>query len=160
MWQHMGSLVYARAARKRGDRIRLMISLEMLGYYSSKPGSQLYPPLFRFFYPDRAEFIAFVSNLRSRRLMHRAVQVFRTHSDFPLEHTTSVALVRGVAASDHFSFWRQGYPAFMVTDTAYYRYPYYHTAFDTPDKLCYQPFADLTYGLCQTFNSLASGALD
>jgi Zn-dependent M28 family amino/carboxypeptidase len=65
-----------------------------------------------------------------------------------------------VAASDHFSFWRQGYPAFMVTDTAYYRYPYYHTAFDTPDKLCYQPFASLTYGLCQTFNSLASGALD
>ena len=160
MWQHMGSLVYARAARKRSDRIQLMISLEMLGYYSSKPGSQLYPPLFRFFYPDRAEFIAFVSNLRSRRLMHRAVQVFRTHSDFPLEHTTSVALVRGVAASDHFSFWRQGYPAFMVTDTAYYRYPYYHTAFDTPDKLCYQPFASLTYGLCQTFNSLASGALD
>ncbi|MCK5480776.1 MAG: M28 family peptidase, partial [Gammaproteobacteria bacterium] len=59
--RQMGSMVYARAARKRNDDIRLMISLEMLGSYSERPGSQRYPPLFRFFYPDRANYIAFVS---------------------------------------------------------------------------------------------------
>ena len=65
-WNQMGSMVYARAARKRGDDIRLMMSLEMLGYYDPRPNTQKYPPLFRFFYPDRADFIAFVSNWRSR----------------------------------------------------------------------------------------------
>ena len=157
MWKNMGSLVYARAARRRGDRIRLMASLEMLGYYNNEPGSQHYPPLFRFFFPDRADFIAFVSNLRSRRAMLQAARAFQAHSDFPLEYVTSFACIPGVAASDHFSFWRQGYPAFMVTDTAYYRYRYYHTAADTPDRICYPPFAQVTDGLYRAFAALASG---
>jgi len=154
LWKNMGSLVYARAARRRGDRIRLMVSLEMLGYYSNEPRSQHYPPLFRFFFPDQAEFIAFVSNLRSRRAMLQAVHAFRAHSNFPLEYVTTFAFIPGAAASDHFSFWRQGYPAFMVTDTAYYRYAYYHTAADTPEKLCYESFARVTDGLYQTFAAL------
>jgi Zn-dependent M28 family amino/carboxypeptidase len=155
LWKDMGSLVYARAARQRGDRIRLMVSLEMLGCYSEEPGSQHYPPLFRFFFPDRARFIAFVSNLRSRKAMLQAARAFRACSDFPLEYVTSFSFIPGVAASDHFSFWRQGYPAFMVTDTAYYRYPYYHTALDTPDRIRYEPFAQVTNGLYRTFAALA-----
>ncbi|HEC17372.1 MAG TPA: M28 family peptidase [Sedimenticola sp.] len=155
MWKEMGSLVYARMARKRGDDIRLMVSLETMAYYRSEPGSQRYPPLFRAFYPDRGDFIAFVSNLGSRRLMRRAAAAFRACSDFPLEHVATLGLIPGVAWSDHFSFWRQRYRAFMVTDTAFYRYPYYHTADDTPDKLDYPSLARVTNGLFQSFAALA-----
>ncbi|MBI3772779.1 MAG: M28 family peptidase [Gammaproteobacteria bacterium] len=155
MWKQMGSLVYAKMARRRGDNIRLMASLETIGYFRGEPRSQRYPPLFRAFYPDRGDFIAFVSNLVSRRLMHRAAAAFRAYSDFPLEQTATFALVPGVAWSDHFSFWRQRYRAFMVTDTAFYRYPYYHTADDTPEKLDYSSLTQVTSGLFQAFAALA-----
>jgi Zn-dependent M28 family amino/carboxypeptidase len=155
LWREMGSLVYARAAQARGDDIRLMVSLEMLGCYRDEPGSQHYPPLFRHFYPDRGNFIACVSNFRSRRLMHRAVSVFRAHSDFPIEQTATFFWIPGVAWSDHFSFWRRGYRAFMVTDTAFFRYPYYHTPDDTLEKIDYLRMARVAEGLFSSFAALA-----
>jgi Zn-dependent M28 family amino/carboxypeptidase len=155
-WKEMGSMVYARAARRRGDDIRLMISLEMLGYYDQRPKSQHYPPLFGFFHPDRANFIAFVSNLRSRRQMRRAAGFFRAHSDFPLEHAAALGIIPGIAWSDHLSFWRQGYRALMVTDTSFYRYPYYHSPWDVPDRLDYESLARVTEGLCATVGALAN----
>lgn len=158
--RRQGSVVYAKAARARGDTIRLMVSLETIGCYRNERGSQRYPPLFRFFYPSRANFIAFVSDFRSRALMRRAVQAFRQSSDFPLEHVATFFFIPGVAWSDHWSFWRQGYPAFMVTDTAFYRYPHYHTSQDTPEKLAYPELTRLTAGLAETFAALALGGLD
>jgi len=151
----MGSMVYARAARKRGDDIRLMMSLEMMGCYDRRPGSQRYPPLFRFFYPDRGDFIAFVSDLRSRGQLLRTVAAFRSHSDFPVEHAAAPAIVPGIGLSDHLSFWRNGYRALMITDTAFYRYPYYHTPLDTPDRLDYEAFARVTEGVCKAVITLA-----
>jgi Zn-dependent M28 family amino/carboxypeptidase len=153
--EQMGSMVYAREARKRNDDIRLMISLEMLGSYSERPRSQRYPPLFRFFYPDRANFIAFVSNLRSRRALHRFSAAFRRHSQFPSEHVATFSWIPGVAWSDHLAFWRQGYRALMVTDTAFYRYPHYHAATDLPDELDYVSMAAVTEGVAHAMASLA-----
>ncbi|MBI2312273.1 MAG: M28 family peptidase [Betaproteobacteria bacterium] len=155
-WGNMGSQIYAKAARRRGDDIRLMLSLEMLGCFSDAPGSQRYPPLFRYFYPDRGNFIAFVSNLRSRGAMRRAVAAFRAGSDFPCEHTATFSWIPGVAWSDHLSFWRQGYRAAMVTDTAFYRYPYYHSALDTPDRLDYPRLARVSEALAGMVRGLAS----
>lgn len=154
-WNKMGSLVYAKAARARGDDIRLMVSLEMLGCYLDEPGSQHYPPFFRHFYPDRGNFIACVSNFRSRRLMRRVVAAFRAHSDFPIEQTVTFFWIPGVAWSDHYSFWRQGYRAFMVTDTAFFRYPFYHTPDDTPEKVDYFRMARVAEGLYSSFAALA-----
>ena len=154
-WGEMGSRVYARAARHRQENIRLMISLEMLGYYRDEPGSQAYPPLFRYFHPDRGNFIAFVSNFRSRRVMRRAAQAFRAHSDFPLESTATFGWIPGVAWSDHLSFWRAGYRAFMCTDTAFFRNPYYHSAQDTPEKLDYPRLVALTEALAKMSRALA-----
>jgi Zn-dependent M28 family amino/carboxypeptidase len=151
----MGSMVCARNARKRGDDIRLMISLETIGYFRSEAGSQKYPPLFGWFYPNRGDFLAFVSNLRSRPMMRRAFKAFRHNSSFPSEHVATFSSVPGVSWSDHASFWRHGYPAIMVTDTALFRYPYYHTPEDTPDKLTYDPFAAVSNGLCRMFAELA-----
>jgi Zn-dependent M28 family amino/carboxypeptidase len=152
----MGSQVYARAARSRQENIRLMISLEMLGFYRDAPGSQEYPPLFRYFYPKCGNFIAFVSNFRSRRGMRRAAQAFRRHTDFPLESTATFGWIPGVAWSDHLSFWRAGYRAFMCTDTAFFRNPYYHSAQDTPDKLDYPRLATLTDALAKMCLELAN----
>jgi Zn-dependent M28 family amino/carboxypeptidase len=145
--RRMGSMIYADAARQRGDDIRLMLALETLGYYRDAPKSQGYPPLFRFFYPDTANFVAFVSNFRSRHAMRELVTAFRHSCDFPAEHVATFSWIPGVAWSDHLSFWRQGYRAVMVTDTAFYRYPYYHHAEDTADKLDYDRFAAVTQGL-------------
>ena len=155
--RQMGSMVYARAARKRGDNIRLMMSLEMLGCYRDEPGSQRYPPLFRHFYPDRGNFVALVSNLRSRRLLRRTVSLFKNLSNVPVESVATLSIVPGVSWSDHLSFWRRGYPALMVTDTAFYRYPYYHTAWDTPDKINYDTMARVTDGLFGAIGALAIG---
>jgi Zn-dependent M28 family amino/carboxypeptidase len=145
----MGSWVYAQAARRRGDDIRLMVSLEMLGCYSDAPGSQAYPPLLRWLYPDRGNFIAFVSDLQSRHALDEMVRAFRSSSDFPVEHLASPAAVPGVALSDHLSFWRAGYPALMVTDTAFYRYTHYHSASDTPDRIDYRRMARVVDGLAK-----------
>lgn len=150
-----GSVRYAKRARARRENIRLMISLETMGCYRDGAGSQDYPPLLRRFFPDRGNFIGFVSNLRSRPALKRLVTAFRAATDFPAEHLATLAIIPGVAWSDHLSFWRRGYRAVMVTDTAFYRYPYYHTAEDTPDKIDYQRLAAVTQGLTWALWTLA-----
>jgi Zn-dependent M28 family amino/carboxypeptidase len=151
----MGSEVYARVARARGDDIRLMVSLETIGYYSEAPGSQHYPPPLGLLYPDRGNFLAMVSNLKSRRALHRMVGAFRAHSDFPVEWLTAPSLLPGVGWSDQRSFWRRGYPALMVTDTAFYRYPHYHSPQDTAEQLDYEALARVTHGLAWAISMLA-----
>jgi len=153
----MGSVVYARAARARGDDIRIMLSLEMLGYYSSLPRSQRYPAGLGLCYPDRGNFIGFVSNLQSCRALLRLHRAFRAHCSFPSERLASPAMVPGVGWSDHWSFWRAGYRAVMVTDTAFYRYPHYHLPTDTPEKLDYTAMARVTAGLADAVTALANG---
>jgi Zn-dependent M28 family amino/carboxypeptidase len=161
-WPKMGSMVYAEAAKQRGDPIRFMISLETIGYYQNRPGSQSYPPLLKYFYPDTGNFIAFASNLSSKRIMRKCLQAFSSATDFPVQSIAAPAFMPGVFWSDHQSFWRHGYKALMITDTALYRYPYYHTAQDTPDKLNYAPFTEVTNGLflmlCQLANAIGAGS--
>jgi pimeloyl-ACP methyl ester carboxylesterase len=157
--ESMGSGVYARAARRRGDDVRAMFSLEMLGCYSDAPCSQSYPPLLKYFYPSRGNFIAFVSNLRSHRVLRAAVAAFRASTRFPCEHAALPSWVPGVGWSDQLSFWRAGYRAIMVTDTAFHRYAHYHRPTDTPDRLDYDRLAEVTRGLAGAFGRLASGPL-
>jgi len=154
----MGSKVYAEAARRRGDNIRVMLSLEMLGCYSDQRGSQAYPPFLRWFYPDRGNFIGFVSNLRSREALREVVAAFRAQSDFPAERLASPAFIPGVAWSDQLSFWRVGYSAVMVTDTAFYRNPHYHLGSDTPEKIRYFEMARVVEGLAKAIMALAGAA--
>lgn len=151
----MGSRVYMKMARARGDMIKAMLCLETIGYYSDAPNSQRYPPLFNLFYPDKANFIGFVSNFHSRALLKETVAAFRAASDFPIEHVATFGWVPGVDWSDHWSFWREGIPAIMITDTALYRYPYYHMTQDTPDKVNYRRLADLMEGLLAVVNAIA-----
>ena len=156
--EQMGSVQYARRARQRGENIVGMLSLETIGYYSREKGSQSFPTvLLRPFYPSRGNFIAFIGTLSSRSLLRRVLASFRLHSDFPAEGLTAPAWVTGVDWSDHWSFLREGYPAIMITDTAIFRYPWYHTAGDTPDKVNYTAMARVTAGLAAVTAELAKG---
>jgi hypothetical protein len=152
----MGSRRYAMRARERNERIAAMFSLETIGWYSDEPGSQRYPFPLSLFYPSTGNFLAFVSNLGSRALLHESIASFRRQAKFPSEGVAAPALVPGVDWSDHASFWEQGYPALMLTDTAPYRYPHYHSAADTPDKVDYERLARVVSGLERMLRELAA----
>jgi hypothetical protein len=154
----MGSLRYARAARARGDSIVAMISMESMGYYSDTPGSQRYPPVLGWFYPDRGNFIGIVGNIGSRSLVHRVVRDFRGTTQFPSAGSAAPTQLPGVAWSDHWSFWQAGYDGVMVTGTAPFRNHNYHERTDRPDSLNYDRMARVVDGVGRVIARLASGA--
>ena len=143
----MGSVVYARECHRRKERIVAMLSLETLGYYRNEKGSQMYPPPFSLFYPAEGNFIAFVGNVGSVSLVRQCLATFRRQVKFPSEGAALPAFITGIGWSDHWSFWKQGYPAVMVTDTALFRYPFYHSSEDTYDKLDYERLARVASGI-------------
>lgn len=154
--ENMGSLFHAKRSSERGDSITAMLSLEMLGYFSNESGSQSYPSPLSWFYPDKANFIAFVSNLKTHKLLKKSIAIFRESQSFPSEGlTVPVALIRDVRRSDQAAFWRYNYPAFMVTDTAAHRNYAYHNARDVPESLDYDAMARITTGLISVLVSLA-----
>jgi hypothetical protein len=153
----MGSLVYARRCKERGEHIVAMLSLETIGYYSEAEGSQAYPPPMSLFYPSTGSFIAFVGDRSSADLVRRVVGTFRSTTRFPSEGAALFAGLPGVGWSDQWSFWQMGYPAVMVTDTAPFRYPHYHEAADTPRELDYDKVARVVAGLAHVVDDLAGG---
>lgn len=143
----MGSLVYARRCRERGEKIVAMLSLETMGYYSDQRGSQQYPGPLSHFYPDTGNFIAFVGNVKSRDLVHRAIGTFRKNARFPSEGVAGPETLPGIGWSDQWSFWQEGYPGIMITDTAPFRYAHYHQPTDTPEKVNYEKLSRVVTGL-------------
>jgi hypothetical protein len=133
----MGSAVYAHRARQNAENICAMLSVETIGYYSDERGSQRYPFPFGLLYPDRGNFIGVVGNTASRGLVRQCMDSFRRHTRFPVEGLAAPGWVMGVGWSDHWAFWKEGYQAAMMTDTALFRYPAYHSPYDTPEKLDY-----------------------
>lgn len=148
----MGSTIYADACKKRGDKIEAMFSLETMGYYSDRKGSQTHPvgtqP------SDIGNFIALVGHPESEPLADKVLKLYR--SPVTMEKVIAPDAVPGIGWSDHWSFWRRGYPALMLTDTALYRYPQYHTPQDTPEKLDYPRFAQVVGGFEKVLRSLTS----
>jgi Zn-dependent M28 family amino/carboxypeptidase len=151
----MGSFVYARRCRERQEKITAMLSLETIGYYSDEADSQKYPIPFNVFYPSTGNFIGFIGNVESGDLVKQVVATFRRDAKFPSEGGALPSQIDGVGWSDHWSFWQMGYPAVMVTDTAAFRYPHYHAAEDTPDKLSYDRMARVVVGLEAVVRDLA-----
>jgi len=151
----MGSLVYARRSKERGERITAMLSLETIGYYSDQPNSQHYPLIVSLMYPSTGNFIGFIGNMESQPLVEQATTAFRRAAKFPSEGAALPDAIDGVGWSDHWSFWQQGYPALMVTDTAPFRNPNYHQATDTPDTLDYERTARVVVGLEAVVRELA-----
>ena len=154
--RHMGSRVYAKRSHERNENIILMISLETIGYYSDEPDSQSYPFPLNFVYPSTGNFIGFVSNTENEALLKLLIGVFRSHTPFPSEGGALWGWLPGVGWSDHWAFWKEGFPAIMLTDTALYRYPAYHTSSDTPEKIDYERMARVVSGLLHVITEVAN----
>ena len=147
----MGSRVFAKQARSRGERIDGMICLEMVGYTCSEPGCQSYPfPLMFFGYPKEGTFIGIVGNFDSLGLTRSIFNSFRKNPDLPVIKLTvpfNGWIMPAVRLSDHASFWDEGFKAVMITDSAFYRNPHYHQVTDTMDMLDYRFMAELVESL-------------
>ncbi|MFB3892338.1 MAG: M28 family peptidase [Phycisphaerae bacterium] len=155
----MGSMVYAKACRQRQDSIVAMVQLDSLGYYTDEPRTQRFGFPLGMLFPDTGNFVMFVSNWGSRDIVRQAVASFRRTTAFPSEGASAASwLAPSMALSDHWSFWRYGYPAILITDTDMLRYPYHHSPQDTPDKLDYDRFARVVGGLKSVVADLAGGA--
>jgi hypothetical protein len=145
----MGSYQYAKSLKAADEKLIGMISLETLGAFSDKAGTQKYPAPFDLIFPDVANFVAFVALPGGRAFLHDIVGRFRRHAQFPTIGGTAPDFVDGIGWSDHWSFYMFGYPGIMITDTALFRYPEYHTPSDLPDKVNYEKLARITLGLEQ-----------
>lgn len=152
--EDMGSRVYAREAKKGKEDIKAVLILEMIGYYSDRPHSQRYPLFLGPFYPNKGNFIAVVGNFRSRRLVKKIISCFKRYTRFPIESVVDFGFVSGADFSDHWSFWKEGYPAVMITDTAFYRNPHYHSNSDTYEKLDYEGMAEVARGFISVLMEL------
>jgi Zn-dependent M28 family amino/carboxypeptidase len=133
----MGSRQYARSLKEGGATIHAMLTLEMIGY-AGEGFRQLYPvPLMRALgrYPKDGNFIAVVGNLRSMRLLSVAGSAMRRRKTVEVESLCAPGFIPPLFLSDHSSFWKYGFPALMITDTAFLRNPHYHASTDTPETL-------------------------
>ena len=143
-----GSRVYTLRCRERGENIVAMLSLETIGYYDDTPGSQEYPAPFRAALPQRQGTSSALSATPAPATLCGKwwQRSDRTRSSHP-KGAAVPEFVPGVGSSDHRSFWQVGYPALMVTDTAMFRYPYYHKPGDTIDKINFDRLARVVRGL-------------
>jgi Zn-dependent M28 family amino/carboxypeptidase len=157
--RHMGSKIYAKKAKKNKERIDGMICLEMVGYTCQQPGCQDYPfPLMFMDYPKEGNFIGIVGNLSSMGLTNSLYEAFQRNPELPVVKLTVPMggwAMPSVRLSDHASFWDQGYKAVMITDSAFYRNPHYHSASDTMDKLDFQFMAELVESLVIFFEQVS-----
>lgn len=155
MTKNMGSYVYAKSLHDTKAQVYGMISLEMIGFYSDIAYSQYYPNhFFRYFYPDKGNFIAFVGNIASMRFTQKVKKNFKIASSLPVESLNGPSIIPGVDFSDHRNFWKFGYPAFMITDTGFYRNPNYHEPGDTASTLNYDSMSELVLGLYKALKIL------
>jgi Zn-dependent M28 family amino/carboxypeptidase len=155
----MGSQHHARKSRVRGDNIVGMLCLEMVGYYSDVAGSQAIPPAIptwmRRFFPKRGDFLAAVGNMPSWKLCWQFRRGFKRGTKrMPLFSICLPEKINEIRLSDNSSFWDQGYPALMLTDTSYLRNPNYHQASDTPDTLDYPRMTEVTLGVASAMRRL------
>lgn len=153
--RHMGSRVYARSLKAKGEQVEAMVCLEMVGYYSNEEDSQSFPLFWlRWRYPTQGNFLTVVSNSASQALQIQVFDALKAHMALPVETFTGPWWIPGVDLSDHGSFWKEGYPAVMLTDTAFYRNPHYHRSTDRPHTLDYRAMAELVRGMSEVLMTL------
>lgn len=146
--EKMGSFIHAKRLKEEKVKIKVAIVLDMIGFYSDEPNSQLYPaPFMDLYYPKQANFISVVSNFSNILEVREAKNILKETSNLPVYSINAPAIIPGIDFSDHRNYWKFGYPALMVSDTAFYRSNNYHTPNDTPDTLDYEKMAKVVEGV-------------
>jgi Zn-dependent M28 family amino/carboxypeptidase len=146
--RNMGSAWHARSLRSEAQRVQLMISLEMIGFFSEKSNSQNYPlPGMSFLYPDRGDYISVVGRVQDSFEARRIKALMAGATNLPVRSMNGFAMIPGVDFSDHLNYWDEGIKALMITDTAFYRNDNYHQAGDTYDTLDYPRMAKVVQGV-------------
>ena len=137
--KYMGSHFHAEEIHNKSETVAGVIILEMIGYFTDEFGSQDYPSLlFKLIYPNRGNFIAVVGNMDQREFTKEVKVGMKGTNELPIESINAPAEVPGIDFSDHRNYWKFGYDAVMITDTAFYRNKAYHEANDTWDRLDYE----------------------
>lgn len=153
--ENMGSWRHAARMAQAGIRPQVVVVLEMIGYFDSRPDTQSYPLLgLRYLYPDRADFIGVIGDLWSLRLVGSVKAAMQGCSEVPVYSINAPSFVPGVMLSDHSSYWLHGLPALMVTDTSYLRNPHYHRSSDLPDTLDYARMQQVIQGVAAVVRTL------
>ena len=143
----MGSMVHAKSLRDGGVDVALMISLEMIGYFSEDI-VQRYPlPGMGLIYPSRGDFLAFTTNFRSAWPTLKLARGVRANCAVNARTLVAPEQIGGINRSDNYSFWVHGYPAVMATDTANFRNPNFHQETDTIETLNFDAMAEVVAGL-------------
>lgn len=155
--ESMGSRVYAKGAKESNKNITAVVIFDSIGYYSAEPRSQKYPPVLKHFYPHTGNFVKVVSDFNSYALAKEVIKHFKKHSDFPMRSVTGFRFIYGINLSDHGSFWKEGYKAIHVTDTAVFRNPTYHKEDDTWDTLDYGSMSEVVKGFYFVLMRLSGG---
>ena len=154
--RHQGSKVFVKSIKEKKDEILGAIILEMVGYTSNE---QAYPMVLKWMgYPSKGNFIGIVGNRKSKKFGQSIFQSFKKNAQLPVE-TLFVPfngrILPDTRLSDHSSFWDAGLPAVMITDTAFFRNPNYHSPQDTFDTLDYFFMAELVKSLLVTLKKLS-----
>jgi Zn-dependent M28 family amino/carboxypeptidase len=153
----IGSTHFVKKLKSAKAPVRGMISLEMVGYTDSRPGSQLYPAGLRWLYPDRGDFIGVIGNLKSVSLLRRVAREMRQVPELSVQ-TLAVPgkgeMIPAVRLSDHAPFWDANYPALMLTDTAMFRNPHYHRGSDALETLDVEFMAKVCQGVIRAISVL------
>jgi Zn-dependent M28 family amino/carboxypeptidase len=144
----MGSVWHARSLTRLGRPVELAISLEMIGYFSDVPNSQTFPaPGMGALYPTTGNFIAIVGRPQEWLHTRRLKAAMTGASDLAVRSINTIPALTGVDFSDHRSYWTEGIPAVMITNTAFYRNTAYHSAEDTHERLDYARMAKVVQGV-------------
>lgn len=155
-----GSAVHAASLKRQGVEVRVMFSLEMIGYFSDAENSQSYPiRILRLFYPSNGNYILIVGRIGEGWAVRQVKRAMRAASPLPAYSINASAAMEGIDWSDHYNYWKEGFPAVMITDTAFNRNKHYHTAQDTPDRLDYKRMAMVVQGVYAAVLSFASSLM-
>lgn len=153
----MGSFIHAKRFKVDKQKVQMMISLDMIGYFTDEENSQHLPfPLMDKIYPTEGNFIGVIADLSNMGAVRKIKRHFRSATDLPIHSFNAPKFVTGIDFSDHLNFWYHDYPAVMITDTSFNRYEHYHTEQDTPEKLDYVKMAEVVKGIYQTTIHLAT----
>jgi hypothetical protein len=144
----MGSAVHAKSLAEAGVKLRGMVCLEMIGYYSEQKNSQDYPvAALKAIYPNKGNFISVVGNMGQGSMVKHLKKYMQAGSHIDVQSLTAPASVPGVDFSDHLNYWRYNYPAVMITNTAFFRNPHYHLESDTIETLDFDKMAEVVKGV-------------